>query len=96
MDNDKVEKSKIITITKEEGKKWAIEFNGRVSRRDLNQVRRLLPVEYARMGRRRQRDRLQKERMDRLEVNKVLDVQTTENVSLVKTTEIKPEEPSDG
>ena len=96
MDNDKVEKSKIITITKEEGKKWAIEFNGRVSRRDLNQVRRLLPVEYARMGRRRQRDRLQKERMDRLEVNKVLDVQTTENVSLVKTTEIKPEESSDG
>lgn len=95
MDNDKVEKSKIITITKEEGKKWAIEFNGRVSRRDLNQVRRLLPVEYARMGRRRQRDRLQKERMDRLEVNKVLDVQTTENVSLVKTTEIKPEESSD-
>ncbi len=96
IENNEIVKPKVITITKEVGKKWMIEFNGRVTRRDLNQVRRLLPVEYARLGRRRQRERLQKERMDRLKVTEVLDIQTTEKVSFVNTTKIESEESSDG
>lgn len=60
------EDTKSVTIVKEKGQKWVVEFNGRISRRDLNQLRRLLPVEYARKARRKQLKRLQAERAEKL------------------------------
>ncbi len=60
--------NKTVTLTKEPGKKWIVDFSGRITRRELNHLRRLLPVEYARLGRRRQMKRLAVERIQREEL----------------------------
>lgn len=60
-----VVESKSVTLIKEPGQKWKVDFQGRITRRELNQLRRLLPVEYARLGRRRQMKRLNAERVVR-------------------------------
>ena len=73
-----------VIMIKEEGEKWMIEFNGRISRRDLNVLRRLLPVEYARKSRRNQLKRMQESR----EV-KLADETASTDKNSVKTSVIK-------
>ncbi len=51
-----------LTITKETGGRWKVEFTGRVTQRDMNHFKRMLPVEFARMKRRIRIDRAQEER----------------------------------
>jgi len=75
---------KSVTLTKEEGKKWSVEFIGRITRRELNVLRRLLPVEYARLGRRRNKVRLQAER-----AQKLVDLEVGTESNTVKTSVIK-------
>ena len=74
---------KSVLLSKEEGQKWSVEFTGRITRRELNVLRRLLPVEYARLGRRRQMKRLQEERAQKLAL-----IESTDKVQ-VKTSVIK-------
>ena len=86
------EDTKSVTIVKEKGQKWVVEFIGRISRRDLNQLRRLLPVEYARKSRRRQLKRMQEERAERLiseEKEPVDTVVVTPKSSVIKSFLIK-------
>jgi hypothetical protein len=54
---------KQLVISKEIGQRWKIEFTGKVTQRDMNQLKRLLPVEFARMQRRKRIQKLQRERM---------------------------------
>ena len=55
-----VEKS--LTITKETGGRWKMAFMGKITQRDMNHLKRMLPVEFARMKRRNRIDRAQEER----------------------------------
>ena len=80
------EDTKSVTIVKEKGQKWVVEFNGRISRRDLNQLRRLLPVEYARKARRKQLKRLQAERAEKL---LFVEKEASADTNTVKTSVIK-------
>jgi len=85
--------TKVITLTKEYGKKWVVEFSGSVARRELNHLRQLLPVEYARMCRRRTVSRLQEDRKRRIEESmkneEVKDLPIVETVKPPVTTVLK-------
>lgn len=92
------EDTKSVTIVKEKGQKWVVEFIGRISRRDLNQLRRLLPVEYARKSRKRQLKRMQDLRAEKLEV---VEKENNEKIvvasksSVIKNFLLKKEKPND-
>ncbi|MEK0325387.1 MAG: hypothetical protein QQN63_06745 [Nitrosopumilus sp.] len=75
-----------VIMIKEEGEKWKVEFNGRISRRDLNVLRRILPVEYARKSRRSQLKRMQ----DQREAHLVMSEETVStDTNSVKTSVLK-------
>lgn len=56
-DNDK-SKQKIITLTNNGGPRWSAEFEGRITRRDIVKLNRIISVEYAKFERRRSVTRL--------------------------------------
>ena len=39
---------KQLMITKEVGERWEVDFKGKISMRDMNQLRRLLPIVFTR------------------------------------------------
>lgn len=42
---------KQLMITKEVGERWEVDFKGKISMRDMNQLRRLLPIAFTRFKR---------------------------------------------
>ena len=44
---------KQLMITKEVGERWEVDFKGKISMRDMNQLRRLLPIAFTRFKRSR-------------------------------------------
>ena len=45
--------TKQLMITKEVGERWEVDFKGKISMRDMNQLRRLLPIAFTRFKRSR-------------------------------------------
>ena len=43
--------TKQLMITKEVGERWEVDFKGKISMRDMNQLRRLLPIAFTRFKR---------------------------------------------
>ena len=59
--------TKQLTITKEVGERWEVDFIGKISMRDMNQLRRLLPVAFARFKRSRRIKAAQELRSTKIE-----------------------------
>lgn len=53
---------KKVTITETGGKRWTIEFEGEVTRRDVQKLYRLITVEFAKVMRKRSLVKFMKER----------------------------------
>ncbi len=63
--------TKQLLITKEAGKKWTVDFTGKVSMRDMNQLRRILPVAFSRMKRSKRLDRAREERAETVKLARI-------------------------
>ena len=49
--------TKSLVFTKSTGQRWQIGFNGKITQRDINHLKRFLAVEFARERRRKSRQR---------------------------------------
>ena len=66
--------TKQLMITKEVGERWEVDFKGKISMRDMNQLRRLLPVAFTRFKRGRRIKAAQELREAKKEIEKPLPV----------------------
>jgi hypothetical protein len=81
---------KSITLDCRDGKRWTAEFTGLVTRRDLNYLRRVLTVEYAKHERRRRIAKGQIVRKAVISEENPIKAETTESVKETPKNVYKP------
>lgn len=60
---DNSEHQKKITLTTIDGRSWTAEFVGRITRRDIKRLNRVLTVEFAKVQRKRSVEKLRRGRL---------------------------------
>lgn len=72
---------KVITVSHVQGGKWKVEFKGPVKQKDINRLRRMIPVLFSRYKRERRMAKQKKERNEKAKQTEVSKLKETSNAA---------------